>query len=292
LTKSMTGFAEKRFDSRTLTAKFSIRTLNHRFLDWNYRGAQIGEVENRFRAVCQRKLHRGKVDVSLELSFLDPSRWELRINENILRKIFSSLEKFSSREDKSLNLSVDNLFSIPHVVELRRKNLGKEEAAFLEKCFEKTLDLVLNTRMREGKEIAREIRIHIQNIQRIVNRIEKLAKKQPALIREKLKQQLKELNNEASLSEEKVAEEAAYYAQRYDMTEEIARLKCHLGYAQELVSTKTEEPLGKKLDFLAQELYRETNTINSKSQDIEITKGSIALKGEIESIRQQIQNLE
>jgi uncharacterized protein (TIGR00255 family) len=292
LIKSMTGFAEKRFDSRTLTAKFSIRTLNHRFLDWNYRGAQIGELENRFRAICQRKLHRGKVDVSLELSFLDPSRWELRINENILRRIFSSLEKFSSRQDKSLNLSIDNLFSIPHVVELERKNLGREEAAFLEKCFEKTLDLVLNARMREGKEIGKEIRIHIQNIKRIVNRIEKLAKKQPALIREKLRQQIKELNNEAALSEEKVAEEAAYYAQRYDMTEEIARLKCHLGYAQELVSARTEEPLGKKLDFLAQEFYRETNTINSKSQDIEITRGSIAMKGEIESIRQQIQNLE
>jgi uncharacterized protein (TIGR00255 family) len=292
LIKSMTGFAEKRFDSRTLTAKFSIRTLNHRFLDWNYRGAQIGELENRFRAICQRELHRGKIDVYLELSFLDPSRWELQINENILQKIFSSLEKFSSREDKSINLSVDNLFSIPHVVELKRKNLGREEAAFLERCFEKTLGFVVNARMREGKEIAKEIRIHIQGIKRIVNRIEKLAKKQPALIREKLKQQIRELNNEASLSEEKVAEEAAYYAQRYDMTEEIARLKCHLGYAQELVSTKTEEPLGKKLDFLAQELYRETNTINSKSQDIEITRGSIAMKGEIESIRQQIQNLE
>lgn len=290
--KSMTGFAEKRFDSKTLTAKFNIRTLNHRFFDWNYRGAAIGEMENRFRAICQRKLRRGKVDVFLELSFLDASSWELRINENILQKIFSSLEKFSAREDKSLNLSVDNLFSIPHVVELRRKNLGREEAAFLEKCFEETLDEVLSLRMREGKEIARAIRIHIQNIKRIVNRIEKLAKRQPTLIRDKLKQQLKELNNEVPLSEEKVAAEASYYAQRYDMSEEIARLKCHLDYAQELVSAKTEESVGKKLDFLAQELYRETNTINSKSQDIEITKRTIAIKGEIESIRQQVQNLE
>ncbi|UCC39129.1 MAG: YicC family protein [Candidatus Aminicenantes bacterium] len=290
--KSMTGFAEKRFDSRTITAKFIIRTLNHRFLDWSYRGAQIGEVENRLRAICKKKLYRGKVDVFLELSFLDPRGWELRINENILQEIFSSLEKFSSEGGKSINFSVDNLFSIPHVVELKRKNLGKGEAVFLERCFEKTLDEVLKARMKEGKEIAREIQIHIQNIKRVVTRVEKLAKKQPALIKEKLKNQLKELGNEAFLSEEKIAEEAAYYAQRYDMAEEVARLKCHLGYAKELVSLKAEEPVGKKLDFLAQELYREANTINSKSQDIEITKGSIAIKGAIESIRQQVQNLE
>jgi len=292
LIKSMTGFAEKRFDSRTLKAKFSIRTLNHRYLDWSYRGAQVGALESRLRTICQRKLHRGKVEVFLELIYLDPASWDFRINEDLLKKIISSLEKFSSGQGKSINLSVDNLFSIPHAVELRRKNFGKEDAAFLERCFEKTLGLVLKARVREGKETAREIRIHIHSIKRIVNRIEKLAKKQPAFIREKFKQQLRELNSEALLSEEKAVEEAAYYAQRYDMSEEIARLKCHLDYALELVSVKTEEPLGKKLDFLAQELYREANTINSKSHDIEITRGTIAIKGEIESIRQQVQNLE
>lgn len=292
MTQSMTGFAEKRFDSKSLSARFSIKTLNHRFLDWNYRGTQIGEVENRLRAICQRKFHRGRVEVALELSFLDPSSWDFRINEGLLRKIFVSLEKFSSKRGKSISLSVENLFSIPQVVVMKSKKFSKEEVIFLETSFEKTLEEVLNTRRREGREIAKEIRIHVQNINKVMNRIEHQVRKQPFLIQDKLKQRLRELNNECSLPEEKLAEEAAYIAQRYDLTEEIKRLKSHLKYVQEVISQKKEEPVGKKLDFVAQELYREANTINSKSQNIEVIRGILTIKGEIESIRQQVQNIE
>ncbi len=290
--QSMTGFAEKRFDSKTFSAKIRIRSLNHRFLDWNYRGAQIGEVENTIRAISQRKLHRGRVEVFLELNYLDSSFWELRINEDMLQKILSSLEKLSPRTDKRVNFSVENIFSMPHVVELKLKNFSKEEAAFLKRSFELTLDDVVRMRRREGREIGKNIRRHLRNIRQVMNRIEKLVKKQPFLIREKLRRRLKELNHEAPLSEERIAEEAAYFAQRYDLTEEIARLRCHLDYVLELLSPEREEPVGKKLDFIAQEIYREANTINSKSQDIEIVKESLTIKGEVESIRQQVQNIE
>lgn len=290
--QSMTGFAEKRFDSETLSAKFSIRTLNHRFLDWNYRGAQIGEVENRLRAICQRKIHRGRVEVFLELSFLDPTSWDLRINKDLLLKIFSSFEEVFSQMNKQVNVSAENMFAIPHLVELRRKNLNEKERKLLTLSFEDTLEEVLKMRRREGREIKKELRGRLQYIRKAVNRIERLVKKQPALIQEKLKQRLEDLNFEASLSDEKLVEEAAYYAQRYDLNEEIMRLKCHLDYFVELLSLKNEEPVGKKLDFVAQELFREANTVNSKSQNIEISRESLAVKGEVESIRQQVQNIE
>jgi uncharacterized protein (TIGR00255 family) len=93
-------------------------------------------------------------------------------------------------------------------------------------------------------------------------------------------------------SEERLVEEAAYYAQKYDLAEEIARLKSHLNYIQQLLSSQRGEPVGRKLDFIAQEIYRETNTIGSKSQDTEITQETLAIKGELESIRQQVQNIE
>ena len=289
---SMTGFAEKRFDAKNLSAKISIRSLNHRFLDWNYRGTQIGQVENRLRTVSQRKLHRGRIEVSLELSYSDPSSWELHINENLLWKILSSLERLSSRMGKMVNFSVENMFSLPHVIELKRKNLSGEEAAFLERSFERTLDELIKMRRREGKELGKKIRSHLKNIRQSVTRTEELAKKQPFLVREKLRRRLKELNHEASLSEEKFAEEAAYLAQRYDLSEEILRLKYHLDHILDLLSSEKEEAVGKKLDFVAQELYREANTINSKSQDIEIVKESLTVKGEVESMRQQVQNIE
>ncbi len=100
------------------------------------------------------------------------------------------------------------------------------------------------------------------------------------------------MSHEGSLSEEKLAEETAYLAQKYDLTEEIARLKSHMEYALQLLSPRKTESAGKKLDFIAQELFREANTINAKSQDIKITQGILSVKGEVESIRQQIQNVE
>ena len=290
--QSMTGFAEKRFTSRALGVKYSVRSLNHRFLDWSYRGAQIGDIENRLRAIFQKKFHRGRFEVFLELSSLDPAAWELRINEDLLRKILSSLEKISSRMSKGVSLSVDRVFSLPQVVELRRKDFSAEEISFLERSFEKTLDEVLKMRKREGHEIAKEIRNSLLRIKGNMGRLEQKAKKQPLLILQKLKKRLKELSLESPLSEEKLAEEVAYYAQRYDLTEEIVRLKCHLDHALELLSPKKREPVGRKLDFVAQELFREANTISSKSQDMDITKGILTIKGEVESIRQQIQNVE
>jgi len=100
------------------------------------------------------------------------------------------------------------------------------------------------------------------------------------------------LGKDVALSEDKLLEEAALIAQRYDLMEEIERLKCHLSYFRELLATKDSEPLGRKMDFVIQEMYRETNTINSKSQDIAITQECMRLKSELESLRQQIQNIE
>lgn len=290
--QSMTGFSEKRLDSKTLSVKFSVRSLNHRFLDWNYRGAQIGEGESRLRALLQKKFCRGRFEVFLEMSYLDSSAWQLHINEDLLQKILSSIEKFSSRRDKSVSFSVDRVFNLPQVMELKRRSLSADEMAFLEKSFEKTLEEVLTMRKREGVEMAREIRSALQRIRQKVIQVEKRSQKQPLLIREKLKRRMTELSRESPLSKEKIAEEVAYLAQRYDLTEEITRLKSHLDYTRQLLSQKSSEPVGKKLDFVAQELFREANTINAKSQDIQITKAVLSIKGEVESIRQQIQNVE
>lgn len=290
--QSMTGYADKRFDSQYLSAKISIKTLNHRFFDWSYRGTPIGSVENRLRAVCQKKLHRGRVEVSVELVFLDSSRWDFWFNEDLLEKIFSSLERIFSKMQKKISFSVDNIFAIPRAVEMRRKDFTKDEVSFLEKKFDLTLEYVIKARIREGKEMGREIRGHVQNIRQVLRRVEKLAKTHPLIIREKLELRLKDQNYETSFSEEKIVEEAAFLAQRYDLTEEITRLKYHLNYMEELLSSKKEEPVGKKLDFIAQELYREANTINSKAQDIEIIKEILTTKSEVETIRQQVQNIE
>jgi uncharacterized protein (TIGR00255 family) len=290
--QSMTGFAERRFDSRTLRLKVSIKSLNHRFFDWNYKGAPIGEVENRLRVLCQDRLHRGRIEVSLDLSFPDPSSWDISINEGLLEKIFATLDRMSARLKRDVKLSVDNIFRIPQIVELKRKDFNASEISFFERSFIHTLDDVVKSRRDEGTRTASQIKLHLLKVKRAVQKIETLVKKQPRLIQQKLRQRLKDLNGQNHPSEERLSEEVAYLSQRYDVSEEIQRLKSHIDAALELVTSRKGEPAGKMLDFLAQELYREANTLNSKSQDIGITKEGLLIKGEVESIRQQVQNLE
>jgi uncharacterized protein (TIGR00255 family) len=290
--QSMTGYAERNFASKTMRAKIAIKSLNHRFFDWSYKGAPLGEVESRLRALCQDRLHRGRIEASVDLLFPNPSSWEVAINEGLLEKILRSLDSVSARLGTEVHFAVDNIFRIPQVVELRRKDFTPAEAAFLVRSFDRTLDDVLGTRRAEGRKIAAELKSHLLTMGKAVGRVEGRLARQPGLIRKKLRSRVKEINGAAPASEERLAEEVAYLTQRYDMAEEIARLKHHLEAALKLVSARTGDPAGKMLDFLAQELYREANTLNSKSQDLGITREGLLIKGEVESVRQQVQNIE
>jgi len=290
--RSMTGYGERSFEATGLRAKVSIKSLNHRFFDWNYKGVPLGELENKWRAITQKKLKRGRIEVVLDLTILDPSSWEVFIDEGLLEKILTTLEKASARVGKMVNFSVDNIFRIPQVIELKRKDLAAEAVCFLEKSFEGTLADVLRERCREGRETAQQIKRHLRRIRHSLKRLERSAKKQPLLIREKLKQRQKEANSNLLGQEGKVEEEAAYLAQKADIAEEILRLRSHLDSFEKLTEEDKEEPVGKMLDFISQEIYREANTINSKSPDINIINESLTIKGEVESIRQHVQNIE
>jgi uncharacterized protein (TIGR00255 family) len=290
--RSMTGYGEKSLESQGLRAKASIKSLNHRFFDWNYRGAPLGEVEDRWRAEAQKKLKRGRLEVALDMVLLDPSSWEVVVDEALLEKILAAVEKASARVGVPVNISVDNLLRIPQLIELKRKDLSGDSVSLLDKCFEGALGEVLKGRSREGRETALQLRRHLRRIRQSLRRVEKLAKAQPHLIRERLKQRQKEMNSGLVVPAEKLEEETAYLSQRADITEELMRLRSHLNSFEKLTREETDEPVGKMLDFISQEIYREANTINSKSQDIEITNESLAIKGEVESIRQHVQNIE
>jgi uncharacterized protein (TIGR00255 family) len=290
--RSMTGFGEKRFSSPGLRIKISVKSLNHRYFDWSYKGTPLGDAENRLRALAQRKLLRGRVEASVEIDFLDPSSWEVEINDALLEKVLGTMDKAFRRMGKSVTFSVDSIFRLPQVVEIRRRELTPGVKSFLEKAFDKTLDEVLKERRREGRETACQVRRHLLSIRRSLRSIVTLARTQPHMIREKLARRIKDLNGDVPLEGERVAGEVAYLAQKADIAEEMVRLKSHLDAFARWVGEDQEEPVGRMLDFLAQEIAREANTINSKSQNIAITKESLAIKGEVESIRQHIQNIE
>jgi len=288
----MTGYSGRCFTSGGLRALIAIRSLNHRFFDWSYKGAPLGKLEGRLRKMAEKKLRRGRVEASVDLLSFDPGGWDIVINEGLLGKILVALEKASRRVGKAANFSVDNILRIPQVVELRRKPLSSSEMIFLERSFGRALDDLLQERRREGRETARRILRHLVQIERALRRIESRARVEPGLLRDKLKTRLKELSPEEKVEDARLETEAALLAQRADIAEEILRLRSHLETFKRLASRENDESIGKRLDFLSQEMAREVNTINSKSQQIEIIRASLAIKGEIESIRQHVQNIE
>jgi uncharacterized protein (TIGR00255 family) len=291
--QSMTGFGEKSFDFRTMWVKMSIKSLNHRFFDWSFKGAALGELENRLRALCQAKISRGRIEVVFDIGFHGPSSWDIRVNEGLLEKILLSLDRISSRLKKETVFSVDNLFRIPQLVELQRKALTRSEKGFLERCFLTTLSEVVRSRRIEGRKTVAQLKKHLQKVAASVRRVETLARTQPRAVERRLWKKLKEADgSNGAISEGRLSEEVSYLSQRYDVSEEIQRLRSHLEAASKLLASPRGEPAGKMLDFIAQELSREANTLNSKSQNIAMTKEGLRIKNEVESIRQQVQNLE
>jgi uncharacterized protein (TIGR00255 family) len=287
----MTGFAERNFTSSSLRVKIFIKSLNHRFFDWVYKGENIGDLENQLRAACQKRILRGRVEVLLELNYLSPERWEFSINRALLRKMVGELKNLSAEVALPFSLNLDQLLRVPQLVNINQKELTREDRNYILSAFEKALEDIVKQREKEGREIARQLNNHLNRIKKSLGIIEREFQKQPWQLKEKLKKKLKDLNHN-NLSEERLSEEVAYLMQKFDLVEEISRLKSHLLGVYDLIKPEVSEPVGKKLDFLAQELSREANTLNAKAQDLRIIKHCLLIKNEIESIRQQVQNLE
>ncbi len=289
--RSMTGFAEKSFNSGSLRVKIYMKTLNHRFFDWVFKGSGLGEMENQLRTSCQKKILRGRVEVLVEIDFLSPDSWQFTINRSLLRKMVNELQSLAAEASLPFNLTLDQLLRLPPIISLNQRELTKSDKNFILAAFDETLQAILKQREKEGREISRQLHRHLARIKRSLAVIESLFKRQPGELREKLVKKLKDLNHN-SLSEDRLSEEVAYLMQKFDVVEEINRLKSHLKAVAELLDRGVDEPVGKKLDFLAQELSREANTLNAKAQDPGIIEHCLLIKNEIESMRQQVQNLE
>ncbi|MDD8020468.1 MAG: YicC family protein [Acidobacteriota bacterium] len=289
--RSMTGFAEKSFNAGGLKVKIFIKTLNHRFFDWVFKGPGLGELENQLRTACQRKILRGRAEILIEIDSLSPESWQFTINRALLRKMVCELKSLAAEAGLPFNLTLDQLLRLPPIISINQRELSRADKSFILAAFDEAVQEILRQREKEGREINRQLNRHLARIKKSLAVIENLFKKQPGELRQKLVKRLKDLNHN-SLSEDRLSEEVAYLMQKFDLVEEINRLGSHLKAVAELLDPEVNEPVGKKLDFLAQELSREVNTLNAKAQDPGIIKHCLLIKNEIESMRQQIQNLE
>lgn len=279
--QSMTGFGSA---NRGLY-KVDIRSLNSKYMDINCRiSHNLLHLEMNIRKLIRERFSRGKFDV-----YIKETREEfqsMRLDEDILPTIESSISTLKERIGYSGEISLDTLLRFKDVLFVY-EHISSEEDILI--AVDEALDNLQDMRYKEGENIVENLLVSLQKITDLVNVIDSKSERTVEECRKKLISRLKETLNEVEVDEFRLYQEVILISQKADIKEEINRLKSHIkqfGYSLD------NETVGKKLDFLTQEMYRETNTISQKSDDIDIINCTIDLKTEIDRIKEQVQNIQ
>ena len=251
----------------------------------------LSSLENRVRELLSRKIQRGKVMVAVSQDLTDEKVSRISLNPSAL-KAYRLLTKKLSREFKvSGELNAADLLKLPGMITLDVSVVDAEKSwALLRKYMEKVLIAAVRAKETEGKKLAADIAARLKKTTESLARIEKLVEGRTAAVYEKLSERIRKLLDEKESDPDRVYREAAFLADRSDITEEIVRLRSHLDLFGAKLKSGTE--VGRELDFLCQEMNREVNTIGSKAQLFDVSSEVVFMKGEFEKIREQVQNIE
>lgn len=290
----MTGFGQGAAETPALRVEVQIRSVNNRFADIRLRlPDSITARETDLRRRVQPSVRRGRVEVDVRL---ERNRGEVagaRVNRAAAAGVLEAARALREALGVPGAIDVSTLLQIPGVLETSVSNtLDDAEWAAVERALDLALAAFEADRAREGAALAQDLAERFARMRAQASGMVGLAGAVPAAIRKKLTDRIQTLLASAEIDPARLAQEAAFLADRADITEELVRLDGHLGQAASLLSAPDGEPVGKRLDFLLQEIQRETNTVCSKSPDLEITRGALDLKAETERVREQIQNLE
>lgn len=290
--KSMTGYGRSKmlFGAREITVE--IRSVNHKFFEFSSRvPRQYGYIEDKLKALFSASISRGKVEVYVSISTNDGSDVSVEVNTPLAENYISALRKANSTLNLTDDITLTRLFGIPDIftvtkAETDENELWEEVRATASAALEGFVDM----RRREGERLKADILTKLDHIEETVAKIELRSPEVTKEYREKLYQKLCDILQDKSIDEARILTEAAIFADKTAVDEETVRLKSHVASFRELL--ELDEPIGKKLDFLVQEMNREVNTTGSKCSDLTITKMVVDLKSTIEKVREQIQNIE
>jgi len=291
--KSMTGFGRGEYSPDGREYCVEIKTINHRYLDINVRlPRQYSFFEDYTRKTIAGAISRGKVDVNIRFENFGNELKQVSFDENIIKAYLAEAslleEKFGIKND----LSFCRALQLPEVVKV---DAGESEEELIKEfsiALNNALDKLKDMREIEGANLKNDITGKCENLLIILNRIEEKSKVVVSEYKIKLRERVNELlkDVEAVIDETRLAAEIAIFADKASIDEELVRFKSHVNQLNRTL--QLDEPIGKKLDFIVQEMNRETNTIGSKANDLDISQAVIELKNEIEKIREQIQNIE
>ena len=289
---SMTGYGKGEARQDDITVTVEIKTVNHRYADITVKLPRTFlSHENGVRKQVGAVLGRGKVDVYVNYELASAAQAFPRLNRELAmayHRLFVELADDLKLQDR---VSLNHIINQRDVVEVEEAQIDAET---LESCLHSAtanaLDNLLAMRATEGEETRKDIDERLNVTETILAQIEQRAPQVPAEWQERLTERLQRLQQNVEWDPQRVAQEIAVYTDRCDICEEITRFKSHLVQFRGMLDDK--EPVGRRMDFLVQELNREVNTMGSKSNDAELTKAVVTLKSELEKIREQVQNVE
>lgn len=291
----MTGFAQGRTCEDDFSMFISFKSLNHRFLEMNFKGTGISpQFEKSIKELFKEKVFRGKIEIRFELFESNPDKWDIQFNEALLDEILKKVSTVQKKHGNHLRLSLDSLLRIPMIFHLDYifDDLEPEKSRKINRTIKKVFTQFHQNRIAEGQAILGDLTASIQIIRENITMVEKEAKRLEKENFQKYREKIHRFLNGVEVDEMRIAQEAAITAEKYCIIEEINRLKAHCQSFRKLAASKQVSTKGRELDFLCQEMQRETYTIASKINSPSIHDRILLIRREIEKMRQQIQNVE
>lgn len=291
--KSMTGYGKGESINKLGAISVEIRSLNHKYFDLISRlPNQLAHFEDKTRDAVQKKVRRGRI--SLTVSWEGNQRRcgaDFTVNMDLARKYHQQLLKLKKFLKLDDNLGLAQIIALPDVLTYEQKKISAEQVwPYLKEALEEAVEQLDRTRQAEGRRLLRDLMNRIKRINRCVDNIGRQLPKVIERYRKGLLQKMRSLSAEKISGQERLSEEVALFIRNCDVSEELTRIKSHLkGFESALRNPKEA---GKELDFIAQELFREANTIGAKASDVQISRWVITVKSQIEKIREQLQNIE
>ena len=292
MVKSMTGFGREHIVANGREIIVEIRSVNHRYYEFTARTPRsYGYLDEKLKAFLKNGITRGKVEVSVSIYNQEGTDAQIELNEPVasgyLNALRGSAEKLGLEDD----LTLSSIIRLPDVFTVVKKT-DDEEVIWNEvkAVAQVALDRFVEMRNTEGVKMYDDISSRLDFIEQTVGKIEQQSPNVSESYRDRLYAKIKEVIQDRNIDEQRVLTEVAIFSEKVAIDEETVRLRSHISQFRDLINSN--EPVGRKLDFLVQEINREDNTIGSKAQDLSITKMVVDLKSEIEKIREQIQNIE
>jgi len=295
--KSMTGFASLTHEDERATIAVTVRAVNHRFLDLQLRLPQsFGDVEPRLRSLLQKRLARGRVEVGITVQVRNGSTPSVELNEDFANALIAAIDQARNRGLVSGALTPGDLLRLPQAITVRERAPESDPAVearlavSIEAAVEQALADLDAMRVREGSHLQTDLDGRQQLLVSLIERLRLAAEAGRGELERRLRERIDEMARELPIDQAMIAQEIVRTAQRSDIAEEVTRFRAHLAHWAMLV--ESDEPCGRKLDFLLQEMNREINTIGAKADGLGVSELIINAKAELERMREQVQNVE